>query len=261
MARLFQELIDYRGLLWAFTWRNIKIKYKQTFMGFLWAIFMPFVIVLSGVVVKFAMAKVVGKELELEQMASVMVKSLPWAFFIGSLKFTVGSLVMNMNILNKIYFPRVIFPLSYTIGQIFDLMIATVAFTFLFLFVDIGASINLLFVPILILFLVLLVAGLGMTLSCGNLFYRDVKYIVDVILTFAIFFTPVFYEASLFGKYETLLLINPVGAILESLNQAVVLKQVPDMFWFSYAGIVSTVSFVFGWIIFHKAEPTFSDNI
>jgi len=261
MLKMFNEIVEYRGLLWAFTWRNIKIKYKQTFMGFLWAIFMPFIIVLSGVIVRIAMATIAGKEVQLTQVASVTVKALPWAFFIGSLKFTVGSLVMNMNILNKIYFPRIIFPLSYTLGQIFDFVIATAAFTIVLIIAKIGASIYLLYLPILIVFLILFTAGLGMILACGNLFYRDVKYIVDVILTFAIFFTPVFYEASLFGKWETLLLMNPVGSILECINTVVVLHQPPAFIWFSYAGIISITVFIGGWIIFHKAEPTFSDNI
>lgn len=261
MLSVYKDLVAYRELLFAFTWRNIKIKYKQTFMGFLWALFMPMIIVCSGILVKVGMAKISGIEMNLEQVASVTVKALPWAFFIGALKFSVGSLVGNMNILKKIYFPRVIFPLSYTIGQMFDFAIAVVTFTVVLTFAKIGVSIYLLYLPFLILFLFLFTAGLGMILSCGNLFYRDVKYIVDVVLTFAIFFTPVFYEASLFGKWESVLLLSPVASILECINTVVVYHQPPQLFWFGYAGVAAFVTFFGSYYIFKKAEPVFADNI
>jgi len=100
-----------------------------------------------------------------------------------------------------------------------------------------------------------------MMLSCANLFYRDVKYVVDVILTFAIFFTPVFYDASLFGKWETLLLLNPIGAMLECINDIVINHQAPKWIWFYYSGINSILSFFIGWNLFHKVEPVFAERI
>lgn len=257
----WRELMRYRELLVAFTLRNIKIKYKQTFMGFLWALFMPMIIVLSGVIVKMGMAMYSGKEVELAQIASVMVKALPWAFFIGALKFSVGSLVGNMGILKKIYFPRVIFPLSYTIGQLFDFVLASIAFTIVFIFARLGVSVHLLWLPVLIILLFTFTAGLGLIFSCGNLYYRDVKYIIDVILTFAIFFTPVFYEASMFPKFEMYLMLNPVGSLLECINSVVVMHQAPPTIWFIYACVCSLGTFWIGWTVFHKAEPTFADNI
>ena len=98
MNEMLQELIRYRELLVAFTKRNIQIKYKQTLMGFLWAIFMPIIIVFSGIMVRKAMAVLSGKPLEGESIASVAVKSLPWAFFVGALRFSVGSLIGNLNL-------------------------------------------------------------------------------------------------------------------------------------------------------------------
>ena len=193
MSEMIKEFIQYRGLLVALTLRSIKIRYKQTAMGFLWAIFMPIIIVLAGIIVKKAMAVLSGRPLELSQIASVVVKSLPWAFFIGALKFSVNSLVGNMNLVQKIYFPREVFPISYILAQLFDFLIASFTLTLVLIFAKIGISIHLLWLPLIILFLVLFTAALGLLLSCANLFFRDVKYIVDVILTFGIFFTPVFY--------------------------------------------------------------------
>ena len=100
-----------------------------------------------------------------------------------------------------------------------------------------------------------------MILACANLFFRDVKYIVEVILTFGIFFTPVFYEASMFGRWESILLLNPVGAILEAINAVVVLHQAPNLYWVVYSAIWAVVGFLLSWTIFHKAEFAFAENI
>ncbi len=261
MGEMIKELIQYRELLMALSWRNITIRYKQTVMGFMWALFMPGLIVLSGVIVQKAMSVISGKPLEMTQIASVAVKSLPWAFFVGTLKFAVNSLVGNMNLVTKIYFPREMFPFSAVIAQLYDFAIAAALLTIILFFAGIGASIYLLWLPVLLLFLVLFTTGLSMILACGNLFFRDVKYIVDVILTFGIFFTPVFYSASMFGKWKTLLLLNPIGSILESINDVVVLHQAPDMMWVSYAAVWSVGGFFLSWWIFHNTEPAFAENI
>ncbi|MBP2676700.1 MAG: transporter, rane protein, family, partial [Deltaproteobacteria bacterium] len=116
------------------------------------------------------------------------------------------------------------------------------------------------FIPLFIL-LVFMTAGFGMILSCGNLFFRDVKYIVEVIVTFAIFFTPVFYEAKAFGKWETLLMLNPVGAILECINAAVVHNQSPDPIWVSYALVWAVGGLFLSWSVFHRSEHLFAENI
>jgi len=107
----------------------------------------------------------------------------------------------------------------------------------------------------------MMTAGFGIILSCANLFYRDVKYIVEVIVTFAIFFTPVFYEAKAFGKWETLLMLNPVGTILESMSLAIVHHRSPDPFWLAYASLWAFGGFLLSWYVFHRSEHLFAENI
>ena len=100
-----------------------------------------------------------------------------------------------------------------------------------------------------------------MLLSAANLFFRDVKYIVEVIVTFAIFFTPVFYEAELMGKWKTLLLLNPVAPILEGLNDCIVLRQMPELNWIAYSGLFSLGLIVFSYTFFKRLEPAFAESI
>jgi len=261
MNKCIRELIVYRELLYMIAWREIKIKYKQSVMGFLWAILMPILIISAGVLVKVGLAKFSGKPLILSEMLTVSVKALPWSFFISSIRFGTNSLTANSNLVTKIYFPKEIFPISSVLSQLFDFMIASCTLIIILSIAKIGVSIYLLWVPVLLVILILLGAGLGIFLSAANLFFRDVKYLVEVFVTFAIFFTPVFYEAEMAGKWEWLLLLNPVAPILEGLNYCIVLHQMPKVGWVLYSGIVAFTGIILSMAMFKKLEPKFAENI
>ncbi len=261
MIRIFRELYASRELLWAFTWRNITLRYKQSVMGFLWALFMPALIVVSGIIVKKAMSMLTGVPLSISEIASVSVKALPWAFFVGSLKFSVTSLIGNANMVQKISFPREIFPLSYTLAQLFDFLVASSVLSALLCFVRVGLSVQLFWIPVLLLTLLLLTAGTSLLVSCGALFFRDVKYLVDILLTFGIFFTPVFYDAASLKEWRVLIMLNPIGSILENINAVVTLHRTPEPVWMFYSVFVALGCFVFSWLIFKKSEPYFAEYI
>jgi len=261
MREMIDELIQYRHLLYMLAWRDIKIKYKQSIMGFLWAIFMPLIIVAAGILVKKAFSMLSDEPMGLGQLASVSVKAIPWAFFVGSIRFATNSLTSNMNLVTKIYFPREVFPLSAVLANLFDFMVASGVLIIILVIAGIGASVYLFWLPVLLIVMVILAAGLGMLLACANLFFRDVKYIVEVVLTFGTFFTPVFYEAEMFGKWAPFLLLNPIGAILESINAIVVLHRPPDMFWLGYSVVWAFGGLFISWYIFHRAEFSFAENI
>ena len=259
--KMLKEIIKYRDLLFMLTLRDIKIRYKQAVMGFAWAIFMPIIAILSGVIIKMAIAFVSGKSIDLSDVSSIAAKVLPWTFFVSSIKFSVNSIVGNRELVTKIYFPREVFPFSSILACLFDFFVAAVSLSIFLAFIHIGISIYILWLPFLLLLLILFTSGLGLFLSAANLFYRDVKYVVEIILMFGIFFTPVFYEAQQFGKWKNMLLLNPVGSILEAINSSLVLHKMPDLFWVSYASITSISMFFIGLLIFQKTEPLFAENI
>ncbi len=261
MKQILEQILKYRDLLFMLTLRDIKIRYKQAVMGFLWAIFMPMVAVASGLLIKKAMSVVSGKPMDLASVVSISVKVLPWTFFVSAIKFSVQTLVGNSNLVTKIYFPRVVLPLSSILACLFDFGIAILVLSVLLIIAKIGISVYILWLPIVLFLLVLFTAGTGILLASINLFLRDVKYIVEVILMFGIFFTPVFYDASSVGEWKIFLLLNPIGSLLESINRVVVLHQMPDLFWLTYAGFCSVVIFFLGIIIFHRQEPYFAENI
>ncbi len=261
MTDNLRELYKYRELLYMIAWREIKIKYKQSIMGFLWAILMPVIIVSAGILVKYAFSVLSGNAFTFSQVATVSVKAVPWAFFIAAIRFSSNSLIGNANLVTKIYFPKEIFPIASISSQLLDFAVASVLLTIVLVVARIGWSIHLLWVPVLLVMLVVMVVGFGTFLAAASLFFRDVKYIVEVILTFAIFFTPVFYEVEMFGKYGPLLMFNPVAPILEGLNDVVVEHAAPPYLWIAYSAGISILVFFGSYVFFKKAEPVFAESI
>ena len=110
--KTIREVVRFRALLYMMTWRDIRIKYKQSILGVLWAILMPATIVLAGIVVRIALAKVSGKPVAAQDLLNVSVRAVPWAFFVSSIRFGTNCLIANPNLVTKIYFPKVIFPFT-----------------------------------------------------------------------------------------------------------------------------------------------------
>jgi len=243
------------------TWRDIKIRYKQSIMGFAWAILMPVLIVGSGMIVMVAFSALSGKPVVKADVLSVAIKAVPWAFFVGSIRFATSSLTMNKELVTKIYFPREILPLASVLANLFDFAVAGGVLVVILLLSRIGVSLQLLWTPMILVLLIALSAGLGIFLACANLFFRDVKYLVEVVLTYGIFFTPVFYSSSSLGKWGTLLLLNPVGSLLEGLRDTVILHKPPDLRWLAYSAVWAIGGLFVSWKLFHKAEASFAESV
>ncbi len=235
MRDRLQELADRRDLLYMITRREVTVKYKQSVMGVLWAVLMPVVVVGAGIVVRLVFAKLSGVPLQRTDIALVAVKAVPWSFFVAALRFGTTSLITNPSLVTKIYMPRLVFPLAAIGSQLLDFCVASAITIILLAALGVGASIQLLWLPALIILLVLLATGCAVLLSAAALFYRDFRYIVEVLLTFAIFFTPVFYEASLLGRAATLVMLNPVAPIIESFGAVVARHQPPPLGWLLYS--------------------------
>jgi ABC-type polysaccharide/polyol phosphate export permease len=248
-------------LLFVLTARDIKIKYKQSVMGLMWAILMPAIIVAAGMLIRVAMSKMSGTPVSPDGVASITVKALPWAFFIGALRFATNSLTSNANLVTKINCPRIAFPAAAVLSALFDLAVAILPLIAVLAWCGVPAGSALLWVPLLLVLLVLLVSGLGFAFAAANLFYRDVRYIVEVVLTFAIFFTPVLYEADMLGEWRFWLLLNPIAPLLEGLRAAVVLNEAPEPGWLLYSAACSILIFAGGWRLFHMLEPAFADRV
>ena len=261
MKAELHEVFRYRELLYMITYRDIKIRYKQSIMGLLWAVLMPILIVGAGVVIRYALALSSGNPLATEDIASVAVKALPWAFLASSIRFSCNSLMNNQNLVTKVYFPKEVFPVAAVMASLFDLLVASGALVLFLLAIRVGWSAELVWVPLLLLTMIVLTLGIAMIVSAASLFFRDVKYVVEVLVTFGIFFTPVLYDVRMFGDKGKWLLLNPAAPILEGLSACIVRHQPPDLQWLTYSFILGLTTLCGGYVFFKHLEPSFAESI
>jgi lipopolysaccharide transport system permease protein len=223
---------------------------------------MPVLVVMAGIVVRYAYSIAAHVPLQSSDIASVAVKSLPWTFLVSSVRFGCNSLILNnRDLVTKIYFPREIFPLASVLSSLFDLAVASVALVIFLVVIHVPLSGTIIWIPLLLVALTALASGLAMVVAAASLFFRDVKYIVEVFLTFGIFFTPVFYDPRMFGDKAKWLLLNPVAPILEGLSDCVTRQRSPNLPWLAYSFVFSFVAFLGGYVFFKHLEPAFAESI
>jgi ABC-type polysaccharide/polyol phosphate export permease len=273
-----QEAWRARDLIKQLTVRDIRVRYQGSVMGFAWAILTPVLVVLSGLIVRVAMTEARGGALEREVVLTLAIKGLAWGFFAGAVGFGTSSLTASGYLLSKVYFPRAVLPISSNLVQGFDTGVASVAVAMVSPWLGMHVSPALLWVPLLVLLLMGLTLGSTLVLCCANVFFRDVKYIVQVLLTFGIFFTPVFYEPAMLGPRGTeLVMLNPLSPLLEGLRLAVVSGHnlweplvvtnqsgpvavwLPRYLWYSMAW--ATGGLLAGATIFRRAESWLAEFV
>lgn len=218
-----REVWRARELLWQLTRRDIAIRYKQAMMGFAWAVLTPALAVIAGLVIRIAFATKAGEPLQVSVLGGVAVKAVFWTFFSGAIGFATASLLGNVSLITKIYFPREVIPISSVLAQAFDSGIGLLVLMGVLPWLGARLTWSLLWVPVLLVILVGLTIAAALFLSAANLFYRDVKYIVQVALTFGVLVTPVFFEPAMVGpRLGWLLMLNPIAPILEGIRLAVI---------------------------------------
>ena len=273
LREVVAELRQCRDLVQQLALRDIRIRYKQAALGFVWALVIPAAVVLAGMAVRFAFAYVSGRKLDLTQLGAMAVKAVPWAFFVGCLSSGTASLVSNMSLVTKVYFPREVLPLASLIAQSFDSLIGGVFVALLLPFLGVTPSLQLVWLPILLALLWCFSLATALFLSRANLFFRDVKYLVQVFLTFGIFVTPVILDAPMFGPIGSrIMMLNPVAPILEGLRLSVVFhhnlllprnSQAGFLFWrpwyLAYVAAWAIGGLIVSVVLFHRAERRFAE--
>lgn len=260
-GRNLQKLYRNRELLYQFVWRDIRIRYKQSVMGLLWAILIPLLIVGAGALVRLAAAKWSGTVTTMQDMASIMVRAVMWSFIVSSIRFGTNSLTLNPSLVTKIAFPKEVFPIASVLSSLFDFAVAVAVVAAVLFFMGITITVKTLWLLPVMTVAVLLSVGLALILSAANLFFRDVKYLVEIFLTYAIFFTPVLYPASAVGDWKNLMLLNPIAPLLEAASDLVVAGATPDPAWTAYSLGVSLVLVVFGYWMFKRLEEQFAESL
>jgi homopolymeric O-antigen transport system permease protein len=254
-----QELWAYRELFWVLTARDVKIRYKQTVLGAGWAIIQPVMTMVVFSIFFGGLAKIPSDGFPYPVF--VYAGLLPWTFFANSLTRAGSSVVGSANLISKIYFPRLIVPLSSVGAGIVDLGISAGVLLLIMLYFGVEWSLNLLAAPLLFLMLILLALGVGTFISALNVAYRDFGLLTPYLVQLWMFATPVIYPASLVPeKWRWLFYLNPMAGIIEGFRAAFLGK--PFDLWPIYASLlIAIVLFIAGSLYFRKVESRFADII
>jgi len=259
IREMIVEQFKYRELLLQMTRRDLLLRYKQTVMGFAWAIFMPLV---NTAVFTVIFTRVAPIRTPVPYPAFAYCGLLVWNFFASSLRFSVSSLTSNTNLVTKIYFPREIFPFSAVIVCMSDSAVGALVLVGLMIYYHIGVGPALLFVPVVLIVHTLFTAAMALLIAMANLFYRDVKYVFEILLTVWMFLTSVLYPVQLVeGKLKILMTLNPMTAIIDAYRDTILFGRLPDPFAFASIAVGSFCFVVASWLIFHRAEFRFAENV
>lgn len=259
MSEILAELIQYRYLLLEITARDLRLRYKQTVMGFGWAVFVPLSNTAIFAVIFTRMAPL---DVGLPYVLFAYTGLLAWQFTASSLRFAVMSLTSNMNLVTKVYFPREIFPFAAVAVTAVDTAVASLVLAALMIYFQVSLSWAVVFLPLVIVTHVAFTTGLALMVAMGNLFYRDVKYLFEIVLSLWMFATSVVYPIHLIGgTLATWLSLNPMTPIIDAYRDVLLLGRPPDL---AALGAVSAFAFLFlgmAWLLFHRAEFNFAENI
>jgi lipopolysaccharide transport system permease protein len=255
-----RELWQYKELLYFFTWRDLKVRYKQTAIGVAWALFQPFITMVVFSVFFGKLAKMPSDGIPYPIF--VYVGLLIWQFFSGALGETSNCLIANQAIVTKVYFPRLILPISSVLTQLVDFFIASMILVGMMFYYNYTPHlIGLAILPLLLLISFLAAVGGGLFLASINVKYRDVRYILPFFIQILLFLTPVIYPASIAGKYSWILAINPMTGVIKAAHSAIFANAPINWFLLMISFISTAILFIIGIIFFKKSERYFADLV
>lgn len=254
------ELFNARELLFSWTFREFRVRYSQSFMGAAWAIMQPLVLmVIFSFVFSFVLNINTG---DIPYPVFSYVGTLPWTLFATSITFAVPSLVSNMNLVSKIYFPREVLPISSILVALVDFAIAAVLLIPMFLIFRVPITWTIVFVPLILLIQTLLTLGISFFASAINVFFRDVRFIVPLALQVWMYLSPVIYPVTAVPEqWRWLYFLNPMAAIIDSYRRVLLMGQLPDWPYLGLSAVVSLIVLVLGYRYFKNAERQFADLI
>jgi len=257
----FQEIIKYRELLFVLTWRDILVRYKQTVIGVLWALVRPFLTMIVFTVIFGTLAKL-PSESDVPYAIMVFSALLPWQFFANGFSSCANSMLSGAGMISKIYFPRMILPLSSIITALVDFFVSFLMLLCLMLYYGFTPSVNIIFLPLFILLTFVTVFSSGILISALNVEYRDFKQIVPFIVQFGLYVSPVgFSSAVVPEKYQLLYSLNPMVGIIEGFRWSILGTGSINIEAISISVAITMLLLLVSIKKFRKLERTFADKI
>ncbi|MGH9900240.1 MAG: ABC transporter permease [Pyrinomonadaceae bacterium] len=252
------EMWAYRELLYFLTWRDIKVRYKQTAFGAAWVIFQP---LFTMLVFTFFFGKLVGAPEGIPYPLFAYTGLLPWTFFANAVSNGSNGLANNSDLITKVYFPRMIIPASAVTAGLLDLAIASVVLVVMTLYYDVAATGGMLLLPLFVVLTALLALALGLLVSALGVKYRDVRHALPFLLYLWMFSSPIIYPSSVVAEeWRWALNLNPMKGIIEGFRAALLGREF-DWPAVAVAAVVVAVLLVVAAYAFRRAERSFADLI
>ena len=253
------ELWEYRELLYFLTWRDVKVRYKQTVLGASWAIIQPFftMVVFSLFFGRLAKIPSDGIPYPIFSYAALV----PWTFFANGMRQASTSLVSNTNLLKKVYFPRLVMPLSSILSGLVDFVLAFIVLLLMMLYYDMTPTMNVVWLPLFILLALVTSTGVGLWLAAMNVQFRDVNYAMPFLTQFWMFITPIAYPSSLIQDpiKRAIFGLNPMTGVVEGFRWALLGTDTAPQQIIIISTIMALVILVSGAFYFRRMERTFAD--
>lgn len=258
-----RDLWRYRELFYFLTWRDIKVRYKQTALGAAWAIMQPLFNMLLFTLLFGKLAGLPSDNIPYPLFAFAGL--LPWTFFSNAISNSGNSLVGSSHLITKVYFPRLIIPAASVLAGLVDFFFAFLVMAVLMVIYQVPLGVNILLLPLLILLTTLLAFGVGMWLSALNVRFRDIRYVIPFLIQFWMFATPIIYPASMMPeRYRPYLAINPMTGVIEGYRVALLGGVNGASINWQSLGVsiaIALVVLVYASYDFRRMEKTFADIV
>jgi lipopolysaccharide transport system permease protein len=255
----FKELKQYRDLFYFMVWREIKVLYAQTILGFFWAILQPLIQIVIFTIVFGKVAKVSSEGVPYFLFTTLAI--IPWTYMSQAMSQSSQSLVQGQHMLGKVYFPRLIFPLTPVFARLIDFVISVLILMAVLLYYQVVPTWNYIFLPFFILLMVAIPAGIGMWSSALAIRFRDVKFAMPFVVRMLIYTAPIVYSAAAIPEtYRILYSLNPIVAVIEGFRAC--LLGTPISWPFILPGLATTIFLLFGGALYFRTmERVFVDVI
>lgn len=256
----FRELREYRDLFYFLVTRDIKVRYKQTVLGGLWAVIQPFFMMIVFTLFFGNLAKVPSDGIPYPIFNySAMVA---WTYFANAVSFSSNSLVQDMPLVSKVYFPRLIAPLAPVLAFLLDFAIAFVILIGMMLYYGIYPTVMTAFLPLLVILMMFTASGVGLFLASLNVKYRDIRFTIPFLVQFWMFASPVVYPVSMLPEqYHLIYAINPMAGVIEGFRSALLGTVAFPTQMLLVSTLVSIIIFIAGALYFRQTERYFADVI
>ena len=255
-----KDLYLAKDLLFAWTGRNIRGRYQQSALGWLWAIIQPVAVVIMFTLIFTRIVPIDTGDTPYIIFSYVAI--VPWTLLSTSLADMSGSLVANMNLIKKIYFPREAIPMAAMLARLMDAGIAAILIIVLMIIYEMPLYIpGLLFLPVILAIQLILILGLGLALSALNIFYRDVQSLLTLGIQIWFYASPIIYPVTLVPEnLRTLYFLNPMAGILESYRDVLIRAKMPGIYLLP-AAVIAVIVFLIGYWAFKRVEFKFADVV